>query len=103
MYIRRCAEHPEALNMCRLFVLLNLIDALVTIWALRHGYGEANPVMSIALRYGAWVFLTTKMGLATVIAYCCRRRTRIIALGVCLTGAIVVWNILVLCLTFGKV
>lgn len=47
----------------------NLVDAVTTAWLVRHGAGEANPVMAAALSLGLAAFLLVKLGLAVLAAW----------------------------------
>lgn len=47
-------------------LLLNLIDALLTLYATLVGVGELNPIMRIVLNYGPLTFVTTKVLVVTV-------------------------------------
>lgn len=66
----RCAESPSTLSFRRaLLVLLvfNVMDALFTLGWIEAGLAlEANPLMDTALRYGAEVFLGSKLALVSL-------------------------------------
>ena len=46
-------------------ILLSLTDALLTLYLIRNGAAEANPIMEHFLRYGTLPFLTAKYLLTT--------------------------------------
>ena len=46
-------------------ILLNLLDALLTLYATGLGVGELNPLMVLLLSYGPATFLAIKVGLVT--------------------------------------
>lgn len=46
-------------------ILLSLTDALLTLYLIRHGAAEANPIMEHFLRYGTLPFLAAKYLLTT--------------------------------------
>lgn len=50
-------------------VLLNLMDALLTLYATLLGVGELNPIMASLLEAGALVFIVVKVGLITPLVF----------------------------------
>jgi hypothetical protein len=73
--IRRNKDHQESYFLdhysSRVFaiiigiILLSLTDAMLTLYLIRHGAAEANPVMEHFLRYGTLTFLAAKYLLTT--------------------------------------
>ena len=80
----------------QVFLLLNLADALITMWALKHGYHELNPVMKAVMAHGLWAFFVAKMGLASWIAWKVPRRSMVLPFGNLLVFCVVCWNFYVL-------
>lgn len=46
-------------------LLLNLVDALLTLYATKVGVGEMNPFMRLALKVGPIIFISIKVFLVT--------------------------------------
>ncbi len=42
-------------------IILNMLDALLTLYATRLGVGELNPIMDWLLQGGAWQFFAVKV------------------------------------------
>lgn len=86
-------------NWGHVFVQLNAWDALVTMWAVRNGYGEvveANPLSRLVLSSSPFGFFVLKVTLAALIAwFCWRRHTRVILFGVVATSLVLLWNLFV--------
>jgi hypothetical protein len=73
--VRRNKDHQESYFLdhysSRVFaiiigiILLSLTDAMLTLYLIRHGAAEVNPVMEHFLRYGTLTFLAAKYLLTT--------------------------------------
>lgn len=57
-HVDRYSHH--LLLLILLVILLSVCDAALTMYLMRHGAEEANPVMAFFLRHGAWAFLSAK-------------------------------------------
>lgn len=51
------------------FVLLNVLDAFLTLRAIATGGIECNPIMTVALRHGELAFWLIKIGSVLIIAF----------------------------------
>lgn len=75
-------------------LVLNVIDAVMTLWAIRLGVAtEANPIMAAALEIGEPVFLLTKLsvvGVGCAVLWAARHR-RIAQIGTCVCVTVYVF------------
>lgn len=80
------------------FVLINLVDALLTAWAVRHGHSEMNPLMALTIAWGGlWCFVAVKMSVAVAAASWLElKRSWVLLGGTALVSLVVVWNIVLL-------
>ena len=79
-------------------ILLNLLDALLTLYATGLGVGELNPLMVLLLSYGPATFLAIKVGLVTslIIAinrFVGERGTRVYLLLSATYWLVTVWHV----------
>jgi hypothetical protein len=77
-----------------LFVLANVLDLVITLYALKIGLSEGNPVMAWVISFGAGWFIAVKLGLSVLIAWwLVRNRSPRIPYYAGLVGLVVVWNV----------
>lgn len=79
------------------FALLNVADALLTIWCIAQGRGEvheANPLMALLVaQAGLWGFAAVKVAIGSLLAiWTARRRSWTLWAGLALLGGAVTWN-----------
>lgn len=78
------------LNLCGLFVILETVDATLTLWAVHHGFTEVNPLM--APLAGTWlgplVKIVPALAASWLLLYVARRWPR--TMKIMRTGLVVV-------------
>lgn len=84
------------------FVLLNILDAFLTLMALENGAVELNPIMKVLLSQPDWVFWSSKISWALVFTLALvvasrrwpRPVNRILTALVCATAVICLLNLM---------
>ena len=76
-----------------IFVVLNIIDCIITAWAVRHGgLNEMNPAMAWAIREGIFIPLKLALGTgAAALLWYRKSNTAVFAVG--LYTLVIAWNI----------
>lgn len=88
--------------MALAWILLNILDLILTSKALGMGAVEANPVLGFLLRYNFWVFALGKMSIAVGVAGIYqafktqRKIFRVFAAGNILIGLVIVYEVIAL-------
>lgn len=54
-------------------IILNMLDALLTLYATKLGVGELNPIMDLLLQTGDWQFFIVKVSLVVSSAFLINR------------------------------
>lgn len=86
-------------DLAWLFIGLNAVDALTTVYLVTNGASEANPVMGALLSFGATTFVALKVSAAAALAFALARYMPRTLRAVCVVFAGVVGWQATLCVT----
>ena len=63
--LQECVS-PRTVRLVLFVLICSAFDALFTLIFVEHGGSEANPIMAMAMSYGATQFVRAKMGLTAL-------------------------------------